>query len=65
MPDIQKCNGHGCPWKNKCWRHIAPNSHWQSWGPVPGYWKEKDAPDDEEIWVCEMFWPVDKKGEIK
>ena len=59
MPDIQKCNGHGCPWKDKCWRHIAPNSFWQSWGRVPGYYTKQDTEEDRiSIWVCDMFWAI-------
>ena len=34
MPDITMCSGVGCPWKERCYRHTAIASNWQSWFSV-------------------------------
>ena len=63
MADITKCGGHNCPWKRRCYRYTAMESKvWQSFFmEIPGYYKKAETPDDETIWVCEMYWPVKEK----
>jgi len=55
MTDISKCNGSGCPLKEKCWRYLAPSSSWQSM-IVAAY---ADG-------TCRNFWgcDVEKQGEV-
>lgn len=63
MADISKCNSEICPWRETCWRYTAPsNGPWQSWINTPGYYMEKYSSYDESIWVCELYWPIDKEG---
>jgi len=51
MPDIAMCNGDDCPVKKMCWRHVAPESHFQSYFSTP--------PHDDE--GCEYFWDINEK----
>jgi hypothetical protein len=45
-PDISKCLGTGCPYKESCYRYTAEPSDWQSYFSVPPI---KDG-------KCEMYW---------
>ena len=51
MSDITMCSGFGCDLKNKCYRHTANKSFWQSW------FMEVPIKDGK----CDMFW--DNKAE--
>lgn len=52
MADISKCEGNGCPLKEKCYRFTAPkNEEWQSWWFVI-------VPYNEELKECDMFYPI-------
>jgi len=43
MSDISKCDGAGCPQKEKCWRYLAPTSpHWQSY--IKSQWNGENCP---------------------
>ena len=51
MADICMCSGMGCPMKDRCWRHLAPASEYQSYfmqvpidthGKCEYYWEVKD-----------------------
>lgn len=56
MSDIGKCFGHGCPFKEYCYRFTAPESFWQS------YFGEVPLKDGE----CEEYWgDPEKYKEIK
>lgn len=47
MADITMCKGVGCPVKEKCYRHTAPESElWQSWFA--------DSPIEDG--KCDMYW---------
>ena len=46
MPDIAKCLGTGCPYKETCYRYTSEPSDWQSYFSVPPI---KDG-------KCEMYW---------
>jgi len=46
MPDISKCLGTGCPYKETCYRYTAKPSDWQSYFSVPPI---KDG-------KCDMYW---------
>jgi hypothetical protein len=41
------CKGTGCPFKDKCWRYLAPhNPMWQSFFSEVPFKKDK----------CEYYW---------
>jgi hypothetical protein len=46
MADITKCNGQGCPVKEKCYRYTAKESMYQS------YFSEPPIKDNK----CDMYW---------
>ena len=46
MPDIAKCLGTDCPYKETCYRFTAKPSDWQSYFSVPPI---KDG-------KCDMYW---------
>jgi hypothetical protein len=46
MPDIAKCLGTDCPYKETCYRYTAKPSDWQSYFSVPPI---KDG-------KCDMYW---------
>ena len=48
MADISMCSGENCPSKDKCYRHTAPQSDYQTWFTNP------PIKDGEEF--CEYFW---------
>ena len=51
MTDITMCTGDGCPLKDKCYRHNAPqNDIRQSYLIKPPYRTEKGKT------VCDLFW---------
>lgn len=52
MADITKCKGTGCPLKNKCYRHMANTSYWQSWFVEVPYKSGK----------CDEFWNNDAES---
>lgn len=63
MADITKCTGEGCPIKDTCYRHTAPNSEQQSWFvDIPGKWKYVPSifliPGDlgKREFKCNMYW---------
>lgn len=41
MADISMCSGQGCPLRNKCYRHKAPKSEYQSWFMTVPYNKKQ------------------------
>jgi hypothetical protein len=45
-PDIAKCLGTGCPYKETCYRYTAKPSDWQS------YFSEPPIKDGK----CDMYW---------
>jgi hypothetical protein len=47
MPDIAMCSGEGCPQKDKCHRHTAKASDYQS------FFMNPPMKEDES---CEYFW---------
>lgn len=47
MPDITMCSNETCPIKEKCYRHIAEPSYYQSWA-VFDYRNDK----------CDDYWPT-------
>jgi len=47
MPDIAMCSGNGCPMMEKCHRHTAKASDYQS------YFMNPPIDDDGK---CEYFW---------
>jgi hypothetical protein len=47
MPDIAMCSGEGCPQKDKCHRHTAKASDYQS------FFMNPPMKEDE---TCEYFW---------
>lgn len=51
MSDIAMCQGGDCPVKENCWRHMAPESRWQSYLSTPPYTEEG----------CEYFWDMNEK----
>ncbi len=51
MADISKCKGTKCPFKEKCHRHTATDSQYQSYLCTPPIHDEGAEPDK-----CEMFW---------
>ena len=46
MPDITKCSGTGCPYKEFCYRYTAKASEYQSYFMNPPI----------EKGVCDNFW---------
>ena len=47
MPDITKCNGEGCPIKEKCYRYTSePSEYYQS------YFTNAPIKDNK----CEYYW---------
>ena len=46
MPDIAKCLGTDCPYKETCYRYTSEPSDWQSYFSVPPI---KDG-------KCDMYW---------
>lgn len=63
MADITKCTGDHCPMKDKCYRHTASNSEWQSWFTTPPgkwAWERTTHTDgtifDQRIFKCDMYW---------
>jgi len=69
MADITKCTGNGCPIKDKCYRHTAPNSQRQSWFvDSPGKWgwrrEEFENGDifDHREFRCDMYWGEQQTG---
>jgi hypothetical protein len=46
MPDIAKCKGTNCPYKETCYRYTAEPSDYQSYFSVPPI---KDG-------KCDMYW---------
>lgn len=49
MADICMCSGMGCPMKDRCWRHLAPVTEYQS------YFTE--VPIDKHS-KCKYYWEV-------
>jgi hypothetical protein len=45
-PDIAKCLGTGCPYKESCYRYTSKPGDWQSYFSVPPI---KDG-------KCDMYW---------
>jgi hypothetical protein len=45
-PDIAKCLGTGCPYKETCYRYTSKPSDWQS------YFSEPPIKDGK----CDMYW---------
>ena len=59
--DITKCLGTDCPIKNKCVRYITPaDEHCQAYFATP-----PGKMDDEEIFVCDMFWGEPQEAILK
>jgi len=55
MPDIAKCMGTGCPYKESCYRYTAkPNEYRQS------YFMEPPIKDGK----CEMYWGENQLKDI-
>lgn len=53
MPDIAKCLGTGCPYKETCYRYTSePSEYMQSYFSVPPI---KDG-------KCEMYWGVNAEA---
>lgn len=56
MPDISMCSGEGCPQKNKCHRHTAKASDYQS------YFMTSPIKDDQ---TCDYYWDNEGYDEKK
>jgi hypothetical protein len=52
MPDISKCLGTDCPYKETCHHYTSKPSDWQSYFSVPPI---KDG-------KCEMYWGVNAQS---
>jgi hypothetical protein len=48
MADISKCKGKGCPFKEKCYRFVAPANEFRQ-----SYFRE---PFDKKTNKCEYLW---------
>lgn len=60
MADITKCTGDHCPIKDKCYRHTAPSSEWQTWFvETPGKYEDVVDGGGKLVsirWTCDMYW---------
>lgn len=51
MPDISMCSGENCPLKEKCYRHKAKPSDYQTYFLNPPV---------KEDGTCEYFWKIEE-----
>ncbi len=51
MPDISKCDGEGCPRRDRCYRYVTPGCRWQSSFAAPPLCEDG----------CEEFIPLKEK----
>ena len=51
MPDIAMCSNDDCPLADKCYRHEAEPSDWQSYANFEG------GQD------CQGYWPMEEKND--
>jgi hypothetical protein len=58
MPDISKCEGIGCPLRNKCYRYTSiPTPYYQAWSE---YYKYLEHTDNGV--KCENFMRDERRG---
>lgn len=50
MPDITKCKGENCPFRDKCYRYNSKDNYWQSYF--------MNTPIDLETEECSYYWPM-------
>jgi hypothetical protein len=57
MADITMCDGKECPIKDRCYRHTATKSNWQSFFT--------HTPYNKELGICGDFWDNNLSESVK